>query len=258
MPSHIHFLDKGQGQPIVFLHGIGGNAHSWAYQLEALSANHRAIALDLPGFGHATMLPELTFPKLADWLHQFFMAQQLESPILVGNSFGGMIVQEYLARYPNQAQAVVLTGTSPAFGRKDGAWQQKFIKARLDPLDAGHTMADLASKIAEGLIGSAALAEALELTRQGVAAVPDETFRAAVMCLVNFDQRDNLSKINLPCLVLVGEEDRNAPAPMMEKMAAKIPTAEFHCLPGVGHLAHLEAPTTFNNLLRSFLDRLTG
>lgn len=256
MSPQINFLEKGHGQPIIFLHGIGGNAESWIYQLEALSASHRAITLDLPGFGHSAMLPELTFPKLAEWLQRFLIEQQLDQPILVGNSFGGMMVQEYLARYPNQAKAVVLTGTSPAFGRKDGAWQQKFIKARLDPLDAGHTMADLAPKIAEGLIGSAATAEALELTRQGVAAVPDETFRAAVMCLVNFDQRDNLSKISVPCLVMVGEEDRNAPASMMEKMAAKIPMAEFHCLPGVGHVAHLEAPTTFNQLLRSFLERL--
>ena len=164
-----------------------------------------------------------------------------------------MIAQEYLAAYEGGAAAVVLYATSPAFGRKDGQWQQQFIRARLQPLDDGQTMSELAPAIARGLVGSGASAAGIALARQGIAAVPDETFRASVMCLVNFDQRANLGQIAIPCLAIVGEEDRNAPPAMMEKMAGRIPSAHFASLPTLGHLAHLENPELFNNALHSFL-----
>ncbi|MEM7346046.1 MAG: alpha/beta hydrolase [Chloroflexota bacterium] len=251
-----NFLEKGAGQPVVFLHGIGANAAGWHYQLEGLSDNYRVIALDLPGYGDSDPLETVSFPDYAQWLHEFLTEQQLEQPVLVGNSYGGMITQEYLALYPGRVRAAILTGTSPAFGRKEGEWQQKFINARLGPLDAGKTMVDLAPHIAKGLVGSGGSAEGMALAQTGIAAVPEETFRAAVHCLITFDRRDNLAKIDIPCLLLVGEEDNNAPAPMMEKMAGKISTAQFHCFPKLGHLLHLEDPVQFNQVVRTFLTQL--
>ena len=249
------YQEAGGGRPLIFLHGIGGNADTWRYQLEAFADEYRVIALDLPGYGRSDLLPHTTFPALAQWLHEFIVTHQLENPILVGNSFGGMIVQEYLAAYGGGGlTAVVLYGTSPAFGRKDGKWQQKFIRARLQPLDDGQTMAELAPTIVKGLVGSGATAAGIELARQGVAAVAEETFRTAVMTLVQFDQRANLGNIHLPCLLLVGEEDSNAPPPMMEKMATYIPHAQFVCLPQLGHLAHVENPQLFNDALHLFLE----
>ena len=252
----IGHLEKGTGQPIIFLHGIGGNAQTWHYQLDAFRNEYRTIALDLPGYGTSAPLSAMSFPALAKWLDDSLDRLEVEEPILVGNSFGGMIAQEYLATYPGRAKAVVLYGTSPAFGRKDGDWQQKFVRARLQPLDDGKTMVELAPKIASGLVGSGATAEGVALVQEGIAAVPEETFRAAVHCLVDFDQRENLSKIDIPCLVLVGEEDTNAPAPMMEKMASKIPGALYCCLPTLGHVAHAEDAIVFNRALAEFLDTL--
>ncbi len=252
----INHIEKGSGQPLIFLHGIGGNAQTWHYQLDEFGTEYRAIALDLPGYGQSTSLPKMTFPNLAHWLDDCLDQLQVEKPILIGNSFGGMIVQEYLATYSDQARAAVLYGTSPAFGRKDGDWQQQFIRARLQPLDDGKTMPDLAPMIVQGLVGAGATKEGIALAEQGVAAVPNATFRAAVMCLVEFDQRANLGRIDIPCLVLVGEEDTNAPPPMMAKMASKIAGARYVCLPRLGHLAHLEDPVRFNRALQDFFKEI--
>jgi 3-oxoadipate enol-lactonase len=167
-----------------------------------------------------------------------------------------MMAQEYLALYPGQTRAVVLYGTSPAFGRREGEWQQQFIKTRLGPLDEGKTMAELAPDMVKGLIGSNAKAARLALAQQAMATVPETTFRAGLLCLLEFDRRDNLGQIDIPCLLLAGEEDTNAPAPMMEKMASKIPGAQFRCLPKLGHLAHLEDPVMFNTELQAFLNQL--
>jgi len=64
--------------------------------------------------------------------------------------------------------------------------------------------------------------------------VPAATYRAAVKCLVSFDERANLGAIGIPILCLATEHDRNAPAPVVEKMAGKIPGAYYLCLPGLG------------------------
>ena len=249
----IHFTEQGQGIPLIFLHGMGLNAESWRYQLGAFSGDYRVIALDLPGYGHSAPLEEVSFAAYAQALQGFIRSHTLEQPILVGHSFGGMIVQEYLALYPRSVRAAVLFATSPAFGNPQGEWQQAFIKSRLKPFEEGKHMSDLADGIVENMIGSGAKGAGLGLARTALAATSDETFKASVWCLTTFDQRENLSKIDVPTLLLVGEEDKSAPPTVMEKMASKIQRSQYVCLPKLGHFAHLENPTLFNNELSAFL-----
>lgn len=257
MATNITYLEQGSGPPLVFLHGIGLDAAGWQYQLDEFAGSYRTVAWNMPGYGGSTLLPRLNFPAYADCLHAFLQAHNLEQPILVGHSMGGMIVQEYVATWPAEARAVVLYATSPAFGRKDGEWQQQFIKARLGPLDEGKKMVDLAPAMARSLAGSKAQPAGLELAIRSIAAVSEETFRATMLCLLEFDRREVLGRISMPCLVLAAGEDTNAPPSMMEKMAAKIPGARYICLPELGHLAHLEDPAVFNAALWEFLKQLS-
>lgn len=251
------YLERGQGPAVVFLHGIGGGAASWSYQIEEFGRAYRVIAWDMPGYGASQPAAEYSFPGYTQWLRDFLTERAVERPILVGHSIGGMVVQEYLATHPGGARAVVLYATSPAFGRKDGEWQQQFLRARLGPLDEGKTLADLAPDVVRGLAGSRAKSEGIERAVACMAAVPDETYRAVVLSLVEFDRREGLGKITAPCLLIAGEEDSNAPPAMMERMAARIPEAQYHRLPGLGHLAHLEDPVAFDAVLWTFLDGVT-
>ncbi|MGQ0549030.1 MAG: alpha/beta fold hydrolase [Armatimonadota bacterium] len=251
------YLERGLGPAVVFLHGIGGGAASWRYQIEEFARAYRVLAWDMPGYGGSQPAAQYSFPRYAQWLGEFLVECAIERPILVGHSIGGMIVQEYLAVHPEAARAVVLYATSPAFGRKEGEWQQQFLRARLGPLDEGKTMAKLAPEIVRGLVGSRAKSAGIELAVACMAAVPDETYRAVVLSLVEFDRREGLGKITAPCLLIAGEEDSNAPPAMMEKMAARIPGGQYHRLPGLGHLAHLEDPVAFDAVLWTFLDGVT-
>ncbi len=256
-PARFGHLERGQGPPLVFLHGIGGGAESWRYQIDEFARAYRAIAWNMPGYGASERAPEYSFASYAQWLRAFLTECAIDQPILIGHSIGGMIVQEYLATYPAAARAVVLYATSPAFGRREGEWQQQFLRARLGPLDEGKRMADLASGIVRDLAGSAAKAEGIALAVACMATVPEETYRAVMRSLVEFDRREVLDRITVPCLLISGEGDTNAPPAMMEKMAAKIPGAQYRRLPGLGHLAHLEDPAAFNRLLWTFLDGVT-
>jgi 3-oxoadipate enol-lactonase len=238
---------------LVFLHGIGGAARAWRGQIEAFSGRYRTIAWDMPGYGGSAPLPSVSIAALADALRDFLQQVGATKPVLVGHSIGGMIVQQLLVSSPDIAGAVVLAQTSPAFGKADGDWQKSFIDARLGPLDRGETMVSLAPTLVKELVGDTPDASGMDLARDCMAAVPEATYRATMLALLGFDQRSALKNIALPCLVLSGSKDNNAPAPMMAKMASYIPQATYVELEGVGHLANLERPGEFNAALDQFL-----
>ena len=239
--------------PLIFLHGIGGAARAWRGQIEAFSDRYRAMAWDMPGYGGSAPLPAVSMATLAEALQHFLREVGAAKPILVGHSIGGMIVQQWLTRYPDIAAAIVLAQTSPAFGRADGDWQKEFIGARLGPLDRGETMASLAPTLVKELVGDNPDVRGTELARDCMAAVPEASYRASMLALLGFDQRSALKNIAVPTLVLSGSRDKNAPAPMMAKMATYIPSATYVELEGAGHLVNLERPAAFNAALDSFL-----
>jgi 3-oxoadipate enol-lactonase len=239
--------------PLLFLHGIGGAARVWRGQLDFFSDRYRTIAWDMPGYGRSAPPEKFSIPALADALRDFLQQVGATKPILVGHSIGGMIVQQLLATNPRIAGAIVLAQTSPAFGRADGDWQKSFIEARLGPLDRGETLASLAPSLVKELVGDNPDIGGMELARECMASVPEATYRATMLAMLGFDQRNALKDIVVPTLLLSGSKDKNAPAPMMAKMATYIPSAKYIELEGVGHLANLERPGAFNAALDSFL-----
>ncbi len=253
----ISYLEAGTAAiPVVFLHGIGGGSRMFRAQLDHFGANYRAIAWDMPGYGGSTPLPLVTIDALAAALGGFIDELGLDRPVLVGHSMGGMLVQRLLAKAPHKTRAVVLAQTSAAFGSRDPAWQAEFLSARLGPLDAGYGMAALAEAMVADLVGPGADPAGIALARDCIAHTPDSTYRDSVLALRGFDCRAALAQIAVPALVLSGTLDKSAPAPGMERMAARIPSAQYIALEGVGHLAHLEQPQAFNAALGRFLRTL--
>jgi 3-oxoadipate enol-lactonase len=251
------FAYEAAGDPgksfLVFLHGIGGAARAWRGQLEAFGDRYHAVAWDMPGYGASAPLATVSIVTLADALQDFLRQIGAKNPILVGHSIGGMIVQQWLTGNPQTPAAIVLAQTSPAFGRPEGEWQRQFIDARLGPLDRGETLASLAAKLVAELVGDDVDAAGLALARDCMASVPEASYRAGMLALLGFDQRHALKDIRVPTLLLSGSKDKNAPAPMMAKMATYIPSAKYVELDGVGHLANLERPRSFNAAIDQFL-----
>jgi 3-oxoadipate enol-lactonase len=239
---------------VVFLHGIGGSARAWALQTASFAAaGYRPVPLDAPGYGARPAVTTMDFEALAADLEAAIDERGLDRPVLVGHSMGGMIVQTALRRRPDGYRAAVLCCTSPAFGNPAGDFQKKFIADRLAPLDAGGTMPALAASIIDEILGPAPDPAGRALAIDSMASTPASTYRAAVNCIVSFDERGNLPNIRIPVLCLAGEHDRNAPVPMMERMAAKIPGARYVVIPGVGHLPNVEAPRAFDAAIIDFL-----
>jgi 3-oxoadipate enol-lactonase len=239
--------------PLVFLHGIGGAARAWRDQLEHFGDRYRAIAWDMPGYGGSAPLKIVSIATLADALQDFLQEIGADKPLLIGHSIGGMIVQEWLTTHPREAAAVVLAQTSPAFGKAEGDWQKQFIDARFGPLERGETMKSLAPILVKELVGDEPGAAGMKIARECMANVPEASYRAMMLALLGFDQREALATIAIPTLVLSGSKDKNAPAPMMAKMATYIPSSTYVELEGAGHLVNLEQPKAFNSALEQFL-----
>ena len=249
----ISYEERGRGPPLVFLHGVGGDAGCWLPQLETFAEGYRAIAWNMPGYGGSAPLPAMTFPALANSLRWLLDQLDIERAPLVGHSMGGMVAQEFAAAFPDRVRSLVLVATSATFGRADGGWQRDFLARRLGPLDRGRTMADLAPDLIAGLVGDAPDPAGLAQAIRSMGSVPEATYRAALRCLLTFDRRDGLARLAVPALLLAGERDQTAPPALMERMAARMLRAQFLVLPGAGHLVNLEQPGRFNRALAEFL-----
>ena len=251
----ISYLSEGQGVPVLLLHGLGGAARLFQAQLTHLAPRYHALAWDMPGYGHSAPLPLVTMDALAASLAAFIAVNGLDRPILVGHSFGGMLAQRLLADAPHAARALVLAQTSAAFGGRDPAWADAFVHSHLAPLDAGHSLADIAPQCIAAMTGPGADPAGTALAIDCLAHTPASTYRDTVLAMRGFDLRAALPRIAVPTLVLSGTHDPNTPPEAMQRMARSIPGAEYTDLP-TGHLAHVERPAAFNAALDAFLARL--
>lgn len=240
---------------LLFLHGVGGGHAAWENQLPYFgNLGYRALAWDQPGYGNAPLVEPYDLAQVCGALRR--QIEGLGEPaILVGHSMGGIIAQEAYARFPHLVQALVLGFTSPSFGGGNREFVEKFIAARIAPLDAGQSMAQIAARLMPTMRGTRSRPEGLAHAERIMAGIAPETYRKAVQLLTTFDRREQLPAIGVPTLLIAGADDRTAPASVLERMAQKIPAAEYVLLPGCGHLGPMDQPDEFNEALRDFLQR---
>lgn len=254
------FDEQGQGgTAVLLLHGIGGGRSIWSDAASGTAraiaqAGFRAVAVDLPGYGDSLAAGTADLDGFITGLQRLIAHLNAPRVVLVGHSMGGMVAQEFLAR-GGHADGLVLTCTSASFGKNDGAWQAQFIAERLAPLDAGLGMQGMAGRLVPGLVSPQAPADALRIASEVMARVPEATYRSALRAIAGFDRREALARITVPTLMLAAEHDRTAPPEVMQRMAARVPGAEYLCLPAAGHIANVEAPLAFNAAVLSFLQR---
>ena len=250
-------LDQGHGDTAVFLlHGVGGGKEAWPDTMQALvGAGFRAIAWDMPGYGGSQGIVPYDNAGLAHALEMLIEHAGAKTNVILGHSMGGMVAQEAVALFPHKIHGLVLSGTSPSFGKPDGAWQQQFLQARFAPLDAGRGMAGLAPELARGMLAPDASDAVVAQAAAVMARVPEAAYRAALSAIVSFNRLDELACIAIPTLCLAGEHDRNASPAVMQRMASRIPGAQYLLLPGAGHIANMEQPAAFNAAVLAFLQQ---
>lgn len=240
----------------MFLHGVGGGHHAWDAQLPFFAARgYAAHAWDQPGYGESALVEPYDLEHVSAALVRLIATLDDGPVVLVGHSMGGFVAQETYARSPGHVKALALCFTSPAFGGTGSAFARQFVQERLKPLDEGKTMAEVAAKLLPSMRGTRSEPGGLAHAERIMGGIPRETYRNAVALLTTFDRREQLPNISVPTLLLAGSDDKIAPAPVMERMATKIPGADFVVLEDCGHLGPMDQPDAFNNSVLSFLER---
>jgi pimeloyl-ACP methyl ester carboxylesterase len=239
---------------LIFLHGIGGRASAWhAIQQVCAASGHGSLAWDMPGYGDSPAIEPYTFEGLANALRAMMDKQGVQKAVLVGHSMGGMLALQMWAQHPERVAGLVLAASSPAFGHGSGDFQREFIAQRLAPIQAGQSMADVAETLVPTMVAPGYAGTGLAQAKICMGAISPATYKAALSALVQFEQRGALPTITVPTLCIAAEHDRTAAPSVVQRMAEKIPKAQFQCLPGVGHLLTFEQPGSFANALLPFL-----
>lgn len=244
----------GEGRPaLLFLHGLGGDRDSFAPQLDHFAGRHECVSWTMPGYGDSDPLDDLTFPRLAEAACGLLDEHDIDQAVVVGQSLGGMVAQQMAIAHPDRLAGLVLVATTAAFGKPGSSFNDQFLAARLAPIEAGNTPADLAEEIVDSIVATGMSAEARAHAVASMSRIAPGPYARSIECLVTWDGRDRLGQVTAPTLCIAGGEDTNSPVRAMERLAASVPGASLEVIAGAGHLVNLERPDDFNAVLTTFL-----
>ena len=273
-----------EGQPpIVFVHGLGGSHLNWCLLGPHLAAGRRAVALDLHGFGLTPGLRVNSTVQANTRLLDRWIQKVIGEPvILVGNSMGGLISILETSNNPSAIRGVVLLDPALPLPPQKPDWQVsgqfllyalpglgEFAVARLmasvSPEKAVQQLlqlcfADPSRADPEMIRADVALSTKRHPATSAQAAARARVFLAAARSLLRvLARRGNLQKmmagIDVPVLLIGGEDDRLVPVAAMRQAAARNPRWESVILAGVGHTPMLEVPDAVTTAIKDWLDR---
>ncbi|MEO1102844.1 MAG: alpha/beta hydrolase, partial [Pseudomonadota bacterium] len=214
---------------------------------------------DARGYG-ASFGPTVTaFADYADDLFGVFDALHIERALVVGHSMGGRILLEAARRDQNRFAAMVLSGAQAAYlEHMTPAERQEYV-AKREVLFVGDTPDPAAArKVAESVLAPDASAEAQEAMVSHFMALRREGFVAALTASVGMDARDVLPRITVPTQVVGGVLDPICPIEETRRIAASIGQGHAIEFAGVAHMANVEAPTLFADVVDAFVSTHAG
>jgi pimeloyl-ACP methyl ester carboxylesterase len=245
----------GQGPPVVLLHGyVGDGATTWRGQLEGLSDRFTVVAWDMPGAGRSSDPPEsFGLEGYADCLAGFIGRLGLERPHVVGLSLGGAFALELYRRHPGVPATLVLASAYAGWG---GSLPAEVGSQRLRQALALSELSgeEFVRTLLPTMFSEGTAPEAVAAFGESMLGFHPAGFRAMARASAG-NVRDVLGRIEVPTLLVYGDNDVRAPLAIGEDLHAAIPGSRLVVLPGVGHVCNVEAPDEFNRVVRDFLSR---
>jgi 3-oxoadipate enol-lactonase len=255
-PVRIAYDRSGSGPLVVFLHGIGGNRSNWTEQLAHLRPRYCVVAWDARGYGDSDDPPSaLAFADYADDLARLLDHLGAHRAHLVGLSMGGIIAQDFHARHHGRTASLTLANTTSGLGHYPPERIEALLASRLQPLEAGRTVAEMGEALLAELIGPHATPAQRDRLHQSLAALRIGPYKQALRAIVTTDFRPHLPRIDVPTLVITSAHDEVVPPPVSQAMAEAIPGAELVTIPRAGHLSNIEQSDLFNQAVGAFLAR---
>lgn len=261
---------KGSGPPLVFLHGGWQNSKAWQQQVDHFTDDFTVVTFDFRGHGQtgATDKAEYSIDLFVDDLERLLAHLEIDEPIFIGSSIGGMVVQSYLDRHPDGARGAVICGPLQSMppvdlppGMKSFASPMSAISGMLSTLGTKNTFRSLTSTIrttngqrwlsTDSGVRSKAMDAVGEISRDEYLKVFRATYQS---------ESPNLSHVQIPMLVLYGDHEVSQVKRQGEELASTVANGRWQEIPDAGHLVNQDNPQVFNAATRDFfagLDPIT-
>ncbi len=251
--SHInlYYEEHGDGQPLVFIHGLGSSTRDWEFQVPEFSKSYRVITFDLRGHGQSDKpAGPNTIPMMAADLAGLFQALRIPSAHLVGISLGGAVALQFALDSATMVKTLTIVNSGPSLGGTPEQARQE-IERRVGIVQQ---------------VGMRAMGEALSpnlfpkpehaaLRATFVARWAENDPRAyieATRSMLGWNVVDQLGAIACPTLILAADQDYS-PVAAKEAYVKLIPHARLVVIPEAHHATPIEQPEKFNAALTDFL-----
>lgn len=252
------YEDRGNGEPILFAHGLFLNHTTFNEQINGLEKTFRCLSFDMPGHGGSSYRKGWTLGSLADDFALFIEENDLKPVTFVGQSFGGTVGMILAAKYPELVERLILVGTTARdeFNARRKKWSE--IKHRILTASCSE-LEEVFKEIQDKTKTDGWLSknqEKSETERKIMLSHKPEGLALAIDAAVlgRVDITDILSTIKCPTLVAVGTDDTGTPPELSHEIVNKISNSKLETIKNAGHHVHLEAPETLNRIIIEFMN----
>lgn len=251
--GRLHYETAGDGEPVIFLHGFGLDSAMWDPQWQAFAHRYRVIRYDLRGYGRSS-LPEGPYSHIDD-LAALVDVLGVKPAHMIGLSMGGRIALRAVERDPALVRSLTLVDTA-----LDGhAWSDDWLLRWRRMREASKRGDDAAAR---GLWWQHPLfdpvrerAAAAALMQTMIARYSGWHWRHQDPDTGNSAPAPRMPAMSVPALIVVGERDLPDFQLIAQRVAAEMPKAVLHRIAHTGHMANMEAPVEFNELVLQHLAR---
>lgn len=251
---NIHYSVKGEGKPLIILHGLGNNSESWTKQLNGLSEEFKVIAWDAPGYGQSSDPAEefTNFSQFADVLKQFVDALGLEQFYLLGHSMGSAIAIDFTYRYKERVESLIIADpTRGAAGNSDEENRAKRERRIYNVTNLSGE--ELAKRRVRELLAPGADSEVVKEAERIMAQVRPKGYISVANSLYSLNHSEIYGTLTTPTLIICGELDKATPVEEAEIFHQAISQSKLVIIPQTGHLCYQEDPDSFNEAVLAFL-----
>ena len=252
----IGYDDVGTGVPVAFVHGFPHNRTLWAPQIGALVDRARCIAPDLRGFGESSTHGPFSIDQFADDVALLLRGLGIERAVVAGISMGGYVAFALWRRHRSLVRGLVLADTRAGADTDEAR-------------DKRRALVEVARTRGSGAVADGQITGMLgKTTREKRPALIDELHRmleaapvagivgALEAMMARVDSTDTLATLDVPTLIVVGDEDVLTPPSEAEILHEAIRGSRLEVIEHAGHVSNMERPAAFNHVLSEFLASL--
>jgi len=258
---NLNYETAGQGEAVVFLHGMTGSAEDWANQIPFLSPKYRVVALDYRGHGKSaapSSEEEYSIQLFVDDAFALITMLGIKKCCVVGHSLGGFITLQFALEHQDMVAALVLVDCTSGRFARDPDYVQ--LREKLDELARSQGMEAAfeydADNNPQRIERFQKHPEQREIARRKALMTPVDGYIYVPRAMAKREPiTTRLGEIKVPTLIFWGDEDVGFTEPV-QVLKKGIVNSELLTVKGVGHSPHEEAPDVFNEALLKFLDKV--